>query len=92
MKRPYSRYVERRRREIANERDELTSKIAAMIPEVEAIAKNSPNAEAREVAQKWLALVTPEERSRAASVVRGLRQSRRLVEAMKRAHIRMGVK
>ena len=52
MKRPYSRYVERRRREIANERDELTSKIAAMIPEVEAIAKNSPNARACHAGRK----------------------------------------
>lgn len=68
MKRPYSRYVERRLREIANERDELTSKIAAMIHKVEAIAKNSPDAEARHVAQKWLALVTPEEWARKAGV------------------------
>lgn len=67
MKSPYSRYIERRRREIARERDELTDKIAAMIPEVEAIARNSPDAEARYVAQKWLALVTPEEWSRTVS-------------------------
>ncbi len=67
MTSPYSRYVERRRREIARERDELTAKIAAMIPDVEAIARNSPDAEARYVAQKWLALVTPEERARTVS-------------------------
>ena len=50
MKSPYSRYIERRRREIARERDELTDKIAAMIPDVEAIARNSPDAEARKLA------------------------------------------
>lgn len=66
MKRPYSRYVERRLREIARERDELTDHIAAMIPDVEAIARNSLDAEARYVAKKWLALVTPEERACAA--------------------------
>ena len=79
-----SQYIRRRRREIAAERDMLTAKIAAMIPEVEAIAKNSPNAEAREVAQKWLALVTPEERSRVVRVVRGVRKSASLLERMRR--------
>jgi hypothetical protein len=68
MKRPYSRYVERRLREIARARDELTDNIAAMIPDIEAIARNSPDAEARYVAQKWLALVTPEEWARKAGV------------------------
>lgn len=66
MRRPDSRYFERRRREIAKERDELTDKIAAMIPDVEAIARNSPDAEARKLARRWLALVRPEERARAA--------------------------
>lgn len=66
MKSQYSRYIERRRREIARERDELTDKIAAMIPDVEAIARNSQDAEARKLARRWLALVRPEERARAA--------------------------
>lgn len=66
MRRPDSRYFERRRREIARERDELTDKISALIPDVEAIARNSPDAEARKLARRWLALVRPEERARAA--------------------------
>lgn len=67
MNPPFSRHIRRRRREIAAERDMLTAKIAAMIPEVEAIARNSENAEARYVAQMWLALVKPEEWSRTVS-------------------------
>ena len=67
MKPLSSRYIRRRRREIAAERDMLTAKIAAMIPEVEAIARNSEDAEARYVAQMWLALVKPEEWSRTVS-------------------------
>ena len=62
-----SQYIRRRRREIAAERDMLTAKISAMIPEVKAIVRNSEDAEARYVAQMWLALVKPEEWSRTVS-------------------------
>ena len=67
MNPPSSRYIRRRRREIAAERDMLTAKIAAMIPEVENIARNSEDAMARSVARMWLALVKPEEWSRTVS-------------------------
>ena len=66
MKSPYSRYVERRRREIARERADLTAKIAESIPQIENIARHDPNPAASKLAQRWLSLVTPEERACAA--------------------------
>ena len=58
----YSAYVNRRRREIKRERDEATLAIAAMIPDIEAVERNTKDAETRRLAREWLALVTPEER------------------------------
>ena len=61
----YSAYVNRRRREIKRERDEATLAIAAMIPDIEAVERNTKDAETRRLAREWLALVTPEEREAA---------------------------
>ena len=66
MKSPYSRYIERRRREIAREREELAAKISELVPQIENIARRDKNPEARKLARRWLALVMPEERARAA--------------------------
>lgn len=66
MKSQYSRYVERRLREIAREREELAAKISESVPQIENIARRDKNPEARKLARRWLALVRPEERARAA--------------------------
>ena len=57
-----SRYIRRRRREIADERDEATMAIAAMIPDIDYIAAHGKTEETRRLAREWLELVTPEER------------------------------
>ena len=57
-----ARAIADRRREIKREYDEATLAIAAMIPVMEAVARNGKTAENRKLAREWLALVTPEER------------------------------
>lgn len=57
-----ARAIAARRREIKREYDEATLAIAAMIPDMEAVARNGKTAENRRLAREWLALVTPEER------------------------------